>query len=420
MKKQTGITLITLIITIIIMLILAGVALSMAFGDQSVITQAQKAQESTTQAQKKEETTIKNYSDFVGYYDGTLRRKVSITPDNFDSTNFGKKNMEFILSGEFESLDIPTLGEGSSVSFDNVTTEKIVLPTEVTITGDNTINVTNNIIEVKSDESDAILNFENATLSSTNRYSINVTAPVGKSVLNITNSTLYLSTIFVGAHSLNYPNATAEFNVKNSYINCEENGLGSTIAIWGQSGVKSNIENSEIHTYSRGWHQSEDLNDNAITFQTGATNDITISKSNMHLYGARGVINARKYGSTSNYACNFNIDDSFIWVVSKSNNSPIYNATNINNSIVVSTKYAHSSNNTTTVESTVYGNPTIYGSFDITTQCNWAHDITIPSGQIVTFAQDSKVSIYEDAAEINFVGNIVNPGALTNIGIKEN
>ena len=43
MKKQSGITLVSLVITIIVMLILAGVSLNMIMGDSSVLKQAQTA-----------------------------------------------------------------------------------------------------------------------------------------------------------------------------------------------------------------------------------------------------------------------------------------------------------------------------------------------------------------------------------------
>ena len=65
MKKQNGITLISLIITIIVMLILAGVALSAAFGDNSMISQAIKASEETSEKSQIEEQAIKKASDFV-------------------------------------------------------------------------------------------------------------------------------------------------------------------------------------------------------------------------------------------------------------------------------------------------------------------------------------------------------------------
>ena len=55
MKKAKGITLISLVITIIILLILAGVTLSLTLGDNGIITQAQKAKEAQEIAAIKED-----------------------------------------------------------------------------------------------------------------------------------------------------------------------------------------------------------------------------------------------------------------------------------------------------------------------------------------------------------------------------
>ena len=57
MKKenfQRGITLIALVVTIIVLIILAGVSINMIVGDNGIIIQAQKAAEDTKQAQEKE------------------------------------------------------------------------------------------------------------------------------------------------------------------------------------------------------------------------------------------------------------------------------------------------------------------------------------------------------------------------------
>ena len=53
-NKQEGITLIALVVTIIVLIILAGVSIAMLVGENSIITQAQRADELTTQAQQKE------------------------------------------------------------------------------------------------------------------------------------------------------------------------------------------------------------------------------------------------------------------------------------------------------------------------------------------------------------------------------
>ncbi len=53
-NKETGITLISLVVTIIDLIILAGVSIAMLVGENGIITQAQRADELTTQAQQKE------------------------------------------------------------------------------------------------------------------------------------------------------------------------------------------------------------------------------------------------------------------------------------------------------------------------------------------------------------------------------
>ena len=52
--KERGITLIALVITIIILLILAGITIGLVTGDNGILTQASKAQEKTVQAQEEE------------------------------------------------------------------------------------------------------------------------------------------------------------------------------------------------------------------------------------------------------------------------------------------------------------------------------------------------------------------------------
>ena len=53
-KEEKGITLIALVITIIILLILAGVSIAMLTGNNGILTQAKNAKEATEKAAKKE------------------------------------------------------------------------------------------------------------------------------------------------------------------------------------------------------------------------------------------------------------------------------------------------------------------------------------------------------------------------------
>ena len=58
MKKEEGITLIALVITIIVLLILAGVSIAMLTGENGILTQAQKASEQTEIGKEKEQIAL--------------------------------------------------------------------------------------------------------------------------------------------------------------------------------------------------------------------------------------------------------------------------------------------------------------------------------------------------------------------------
>ena len=62
-KHQKGVTLVALVVTIIALIILAGVSINMLVGDNGIITQAQRAKENTELAQAEEEKQI---SELVG------------------------------------------------------------------------------------------------------------------------------------------------------------------------------------------------------------------------------------------------------------------------------------------------------------------------------------------------------------------
>ena len=57
-KKERGITLIALVITIIVLLILSGVSIAMLTGNNGILTQAQRAKEATEKAAKVENSAL--------------------------------------------------------------------------------------------------------------------------------------------------------------------------------------------------------------------------------------------------------------------------------------------------------------------------------------------------------------------------
>ena len=59
MKKTKGITLISLVITIIILIILAGIAINFAMGENGIITRAKNSKEQYTKEEIKEKLSLK-------------------------------------------------------------------------------------------------------------------------------------------------------------------------------------------------------------------------------------------------------------------------------------------------------------------------------------------------------------------------
>ncbi len=64
-RKEKGITLIALVITIIVLLILAGVSIAMITGQNGILTQAQNAKNRTEEAQAEEQNILTNYEDYI-------------------------------------------------------------------------------------------------------------------------------------------------------------------------------------------------------------------------------------------------------------------------------------------------------------------------------------------------------------------
>ena len=67
-KNIRGITLIALVISVIVLLILAGVTIAALSGDNGILTRAKEAKEKTEQAQKNEEKTLSNMENVLESY----------------------------------------------------------------------------------------------------------------------------------------------------------------------------------------------------------------------------------------------------------------------------------------------------------------------------------------------------------------
>ena len=125
MKKEKGITLIALIITIIVLLILAGVALNTLFGEGSIIGNAQNAVDEYNKKVEEERLALEEIEEYLkndGVIEtGTLQLvdkgeswiKVKVVGGNYENYEFSIDNGEYVSSVSmeytFNDLDVTTV-----------------------------------------------------------------------------------------------------------------------------------------------------------------------------------------------------------------------------------------------------------------------------------------------------------------------
>ena len=81
MRNQKGITLIALVITIIVLLILAGVSIAMLTGSNGILTQANRAGEATREADIKEAISLAVSTINADIYDDTQNTYTTLSYD---------------------------------------------------------------------------------------------------------------------------------------------------------------------------------------------------------------------------------------------------------------------------------------------------------------------------------------------------
>ena len=88
-KSNKGITLVALVVTIVVLLILAGVSISLVLGQNGLITQAQEAKKKTAEATKNEENEISSMSNYV-YNETKILPQTAETKPYYPSNEFKK------------------------------------------------------------------------------------------------------------------------------------------------------------------------------------------------------------------------------------------------------------------------------------------------------------------------------------------
>ncbi len=79
-KRNEGITLIALVVTIIVLLVLAGISIAMLTGQNGILNRASEAKEKTALAQEEENEKLQGYEEIINQYSGNLPTKEETKP----------------------------------------------------------------------------------------------------------------------------------------------------------------------------------------------------------------------------------------------------------------------------------------------------------------------------------------------------
>ena len=98
-NENKGITLIALVVTIIVLLILAGISVSMLTGQNGILNRASEAKEKTAAAQKEENETLNDYEKIMDKYTSNLPSTKETMPYLPDAMKFEKVSGTDLTSG---------------------------------------------------------------------------------------------------------------------------------------------------------------------------------------------------------------------------------------------------------------------------------------------------------------------------------
>ena len=105
MKKENGITLIALVITIIVLLILAGVSIAMLTGDNGILTKSNEAKTASTEGEKLEAVKLA-IAEIVANKLSDTTSKAGTEVINGDIT---VENIKAIITRDNPNLDLNSL-----------------------------------------------------------------------------------------------------------------------------------------------------------------------------------------------------------------------------------------------------------------------------------------------------------------------
>ena len=116
MRNQKGITLIALVITIIVLLILAGVSIAMLTGDNGILTQSTKAAAETKIAEAKELAMTDIAAEYAAFLEDKYTNSSASATATFPTTTITTTDAtKYDVSGTTITL-VPTKNDGTQVT----------------------------------------------------------------------------------------------------------------------------------------------------------------------------------------------------------------------------------------------------------------------------------------------------------------
>lgn len=105
-KYEKGITLVALVVTIVVLLILAGVSISTVIGDNGIITKAKEAETKTNEGQAKDEMSLVVVEYYVSESNETLEEFLkSKIPDRIDKVTNNNGTLTIVKDGYTLTVD---------------------------------------------------------------------------------------------------------------------------------------------------------------------------------------------------------------------------------------------------------------------------------------------------------------------------
>ncbi len=127
-KQRKGITLIALVVTIIVLLILAGISITMITGQNGILNRAQEAKNKTETSQEDENQKIQGYENIISQYAENLPKGEGTTPYLPNSTfSYKEGNLSTGLviedknNNEYVWVEVPKIAEVYSTAGTNIT-----------------------------------------------------------------------------------------------------------------------------------------------------------------------------------------------------------------------------------------------------------------------------------------------------------